>query len=146
MLKFSSELKVNRPVDKVFAWLTNPENQGKFDKSSLRMDVLTPGPWRTGTQLRELRDLGGRKMEVLSEIAELDSNRRFVIRSKTGPGWLGIWSFEPEGTGTRLRWTGQLTMKGFARLFEPLIGKQMRAQIEQQFANLPRLIEAETSE
>ena len=146
MLKFSSDLKVNRPVDKVFAWLTNPENQGKFDKSSLRMDVLTPGPWRTGTQLRELRDLGGRKTEVLSEIAELDSNRRFIIRSKTGPGWLGTWSFEPEGAGTRLRWTGQLTMKGFARLFEPLIGRQMRTQIEQQFANLPRLIEDEIPE
>jgi carbon monoxide dehydrogenase subunit G len=146
MLKFSSDLKVNRPVDKVFAWLTNPENQGKFDKSSLRMDVLTPGPWRTGTQLRELRDLGGRKTEVLSEIAELDSNRRFVIRSKTGPGWLGTWNFEPEGAGTRLHWTGQLTMKGFARLFEPLIGRQMRLQIEQQFANLPRLIEDEIPE
>jgi len=31
MLKFSANLKVNRPVDKVFAWLTNSENQGKFD-------------------------------------------------------------------------------------------------------------------
>ena len=47
MLKFSADLKVNRPVEKVFAWLTNPENQGKFDKSSLRMETLTPGPWRT---------------------------------------------------------------------------------------------------
>ena len=66
MLKFSSDLKVNRPVDKVFAWVTNAGNQGKFDKSSLEMEALTPGPWRTGTQFRELRDLGGRKTEVLS--------------------------------------------------------------------------------
>jgi carbon monoxide dehydrogenase subunit G len=143
MLKFSADLKVNRPVDQVFAWLTNPDNQSKFDKSSLKMEALTPGPWRTGTQFRELRDLGGRKTEVLSEIAELELNRRFVIRSKTGPGWLGTWNFEPEGAGTRLRWTGQLTMQGFARLFEPLIGRQMDAQISSQFAQLPQLIEAE---
>ena len=146
MLKFSADLKVNRPVDQVFAWLTNADNQGKFDKSSLKMEVLTPGPWRTGTQIRELRDLGVRKTEVLSEIAELEPNRRFIVRSKTGPGWLGTWEFEPEGAGTRLRWLGQLTMKGFARLLEPLIGKQMRSQINHQFARLPGLLETEIPE
>jgi uncharacterized protein YndB with AHSA1/START domain len=146
MLKFSADVKVDRPVDKVFAWLTNAGNQGKFDKSSLKMEALTPGPWRAGSQFRELRDLGGRKTEVLSEIAELEPNRRFVIRSKTGPGWLGTWVFEPEGNGTRLLWTGQLTMKGFARLLEPLIGRQMDAQISRQFDQLPQLIESEIPE
>jgi uncharacterized protein YndB with AHSA1/START domain len=146
MLKFSADLKVNRPVEKVFAWLTNAENQAKFDKSSLKMEALTPGPWHTGTQFRELRDLGGRKTEVLSEIAELEPNRRFIIRSKTGPAWLGTWIFESEASGTRLHWTGQMTMKGFARLLEPMIGKQMRSQITQQFARLPQLIEADIPE
>jgi polyketide cyclase/dehydrase/lipid transport protein len=146
MLNFSADLKVNRPVDKVFAWLTNAKNHGKFDKSSLKMEVLTPGPWKTGTQFRELRDLGGRKTEVLSEIAELVPDRRYIIRSKTGPGWLGTWNFEPEGAGTRLSWTGQLAMKGFARLLEPLIGRQMRAQIDRQFVGLSHLLEAEIPE
>ena len=146
MLKFSADLKVNRPVEKVFAWLTNVDNQGKFDKSSLKMELLTPGPWRAGSQFRELRDLGGRKTEVLSEVSELEPNRRFVIRSKTGPGWVGVWNFEPEGTETRLNWTGQLTMQGFARLVEPLIGRQMRSQIGQQFAQLPNLLESEIAE
>ena len=146
MLKFSADVKVNRPVEKVFAWLTNPDNQGKFDKSSLKMEALTPGPWRAGTQLRELRNLGGRKTKVLSEIAELEPNRLFVVRSKTGPGWLGTWRFEPEGAATRLRWTGELTMKGFARLFEPLIGRQMNSQISSQFAGLPQLMEKEIAE
>ena len=146
MLKFSADVKVNRPVEKVFAWLTSTDNQGKFDKSSLKMELLTPGPWRTGSQFRELRDLGGRKTEVLSEIADLEPDRRFVIRSKTGPGWLGTWRLEPEGTGTRLRWTGELSMQGFGRLIEPLIGRQMNVQIARQFAELPPLLEKEISE
>jgi hypothetical protein len=141
MLKFAADLRVDRPVEQVFAWLTTAENQGKFDKSSLKMEALTPGPWQAGTQFRELRDLGGRKSEVLSEVAELEPNRRFVIRSKTGPEWLGIWLFEPDGNSTHLRWTGQLRMKGFGRLLEPLIGHQMRAQIDRQFAQLPSIVE-----
>jgi hypothetical protein len=146
MLKFSADLKVNRPVGKVFAWLTNADNQGKFDKSSLKMEALTPGSWRAGTEFRELRDMGGRKTQVLSEITELEPDRRFIIRSKTGPDWLGIWTFESEGDGTRLHWMGQLTMKGLARLLEPLIDKQMRPQISSQFAQLPQLIESEIPE
>jgi hypothetical protein len=76
----------------------------------------------------------------------LEPNKRFVIRSKTGPGWLGTWLFQPDGTATKLHWTGQLTMKGFTRLLEPLIGKQMRSQINQQFSALPGLIETEIPE
>ena len=146
MMKFSADLYVNRPVGKVFAWLTNTQNQGKFDKTSLAMDLLTPAPWQAGSQFRELRNLGGRKTEVLSEIIEFETNKLFLIRSKTGPEWLGTWSFEPEKSGTRLRWTGQMTMKGFSRLLEPIIASQMRSQIDQQFSALPRIIESEIAE
>jgi hypothetical protein len=36
-----------------------------------------------------------------------------------------------------------MTMKGFARFLEPIIGSQMRSQIEQQFSTLPGIIESE---
>ena len=146
MLEFAADLKINRPVAEVFTWLTNADNQRKFDQGSLEMQVLTPGAWRAGTQFRELRNLGGRKSTVFSEVAELEQNKRFVIRSKTGPGWLGVWVFEAEDAGTRLHWTGQLRMKGFARLLEPLIGRQMRPAVAQQFARLPSLIESEIAQ
>ncbi len=141
MLEFCADLKVNRPVDKVFAWLTNADNQRKFDKSSLAMEVLTLGSWQTGTQFREVRDLGGRKVEVLSEIAELELNKRPIIRSKTGPDWLGTWLFESENGSTRLHWTRQMITKGLFRLIEPVIGRQMRPIIQQQFAQLHPLHE-----
>jgi hypothetical protein len=146
MLEFAANLRINRPPAAVFAWLTNADNQRKFDQGSLEMQVLTPGPWHAGTQFRELRNLGGRKTTVLSEVAELEQNKRFVIRSKTGPEWLGVWVFEPEGGSTRLQWTGQLRMKGLSRLLEPLIGRQMRGVVAQQFARLPSLIEREIAE
>ena len=146
MLEFAADLTINRPLAAVFAWLTNADNQRKFDQGSLEMQLLTPGPWHAGTQFREIRNLGGRRTTVLSEVAELEQNKRFVIRSKTGPGWLGVWVFEPDGESTRLHWTGELRMKGLSRLLEPLIGRQMRPAIAQQFARLPSLIEGEVAQ
>lgn len=143
MLKFSADLTINRPVEQVFSWLTNPDNQRKFDASSLEMEALTPGPWRSGMQFREVRNLGGRRTEVLSEITQFELNRLFVIRSKTGPDWIGTWQFEPRNNTSYLHWTGQMTMQGIARLLEPLVGRQMKPQIERQFAALPALIESE---
>jgi hypothetical protein len=110
------------------------------------MQVLTPGPWHAGTQFREIRNLGGRKTTVLSEVAEQEQNKRFVIRSKTGLGRLGVWVFEPDGRSTRLHWTGQLRMKGLSRLLEPLIGRQMHPVVALQFARLPSVIESEIAE
>jgi hypothetical protein len=37
-------------------------------------------------------------------------------------------------------------MKGFSRLLESLIGKQMRSQIARQFSQLPSLIESEIAD
>ena len=65
MLKFSADLKVNRPLEKVFDWLTSADNQGKFDKSSLKMELLTPGPWRSGSQFRKLSSGLSRVMIII---------------------------------------------------------------------------------
>ena len=141
MIEFTANIYINRPVEQVFAWLTTAENQTKFDKSALEMELLTPAPWQTGSQFREVRNIGGRKTEVFAEIVDLVPNRRFVASSKTGPGWLGRWEFAPEGAGTRLNWSGRLTMKGLGRLIEPVIDRKMRPQLVDQFAALPGVIE-----
>lgn len=41
----------------------------------------------------------------------------------------------------RLCWTGQKRMKRFEDLLEPLVGRQMRAQITRSFAQLPAILE-----
>ena len=51
-----------------------------------------------------------------------------------------------QGTFDKSSLKGELRMKGFARLLEPLIGRQMRSKIDRQFADLPRLMEAEIPE
>jgi hypothetical protein len=76
MLEFSAALTIRRPIGDVFAWLTDAENQGMFDKGSVKMTLLTPGPWRAGSQFREVRSMGGRRITALSEVAEAGQRHR----------------------------------------------------------------------
>ncbi|HEY9844101.1 MAG TPA: SRPBCC family protein [Candidatus Obscuribacterales bacterium] len=146
MQEFTAEVTIRQPVARVFTWLTTAGNHPKWDKSSLGMECLTPGPWKKGTCFREQRLMGSRKVDVLSEIIAFKPNELFVVKSRTGPGWLGTWQFHDIPEGTRLKWSAQFRMYGIGRLFEGLIAGKIRKAIGPQFGALPAIIEAELNE
>jgi uncharacterized protein YndB with AHSA1/START domain len=144
MIEHSIDMIIGRPVDEVFAWLTDEKNHAKWDSGSVEMKAETPGPWHTGLKFQEVRKVGGRNMDVASKVAAFEPNQRFEIESLTGPGWHGTWLFSPanSGAGTRLQFIGQLTFKGFMRLLEFIIASQFKKQVEANFAKLKRILES----
>ena len=144
MIAHQIDITIGRPVEDVFAFLTNSDNHPRWDPSSVSMEQQEPGPWRAGMKFREVRKVAGRDTEVLSEVVALEPNSRFNIASLSGPEWRGQWLFEPVGhDATRLRFEARLTFKGFMRLVEPLIARGFRQQIEENFARLKQVLEAE---
>jgi hypothetical protein len=141
VIQHQIDITIQRPVADVFAFLTNPSNHPKWDSTSVSMEQLEPGPWQTGTRLREVRNLGGRPTEVASQVAYLEPNRRFNIASLSGPEWRGQWDFTPVGDATRLQFEGRLTFTGLMRLFEPLIARGFKRQLNENFARLKRVLE-----
>jgi uncharacterized protein YndB with AHSA1/START domain len=141
MIQHQIDLTIHRPVEEVFAFLTNAANHPKWDSTSILMEPQEPGLWHTGIRFREVRKLGGRNTEVASQIAYLEPNRRFNIASLTGPEWRGQWLFEPVAEGTRLQFEGSLTFKGIMRLFEPFIAGGFKLQLDENFARLKDVLE-----
>ena len=74
-------------------------------------------------------------------MVELEANRLMEIRNLSGPPFAGQWRFSPAGTGARLRWSGEMRLTGFARLFEPLIARAFSKDVEANFARLKRILE-----
>jgi uncharacterized membrane protein len=144
MIEHTVDIRIDRPVEQVFAFLTDARNHSKWDTLSVAMEQQEPGPWRTGLKFREVRKLGGRDVEVYSQIASFTPNQRFDIQSVTGPPFQGHWVFEPENGGTHLRYTAQMQPTGFARLLEPLIAGQFRKQLNDNFARLKTVLESGT--
>jgi Polyketide cyclase / dehydrase and lipid transport len=137
------ELTIDRPVEEVFAFLTDAANHARWDASSLAMEPQEPGPWRAGLTFREVRRIGPRPVEVRSIIAELEPNRRLELRSLSGPPFQGHWRFAPSGSGTRLTWAGELRLAGPLRFFAPLIARSFGKSADANFARLKRILEDE---
>jgi hypothetical protein len=141
VIQHQVDIVIQRPVADVFAFLTDPTNHPKWDATSVTMEPQEAGPWHTGMKFRETRNLNGRQIEVLSQVAYLEPNRRFNIISLNGPDWRGQWDFVPVGEATRLQFEGRLTFKGIMRLFEPLIARGFKRQLDTNFAQLKRVLE-----
>jgi uncharacterized protein YndB with AHSA1/START domain len=144
MIRHQIDLQIKRPIEAVFSFLTNASNHPKWDALSISMETQGDGVWHQGMTFREVRKIGGRNTEVSSKIAVFEPNRRMEIQSITGPNFHGTWIFEPTDTGTRLLYTAEMQLNGVMRLLEPLIAGQFKKQLEDNFANLKRVLEQTT--
>lgn len=141
MIRHQIHLKIQRPVEQVFSFLTNANNHPKWDTLSVSMEAQQAGEWRQGMTFREVRKIGGRDTEVSSKIAVFDLNRHMEIQSLSGPDFHGTWIFETVNGGTHLLYTAEMQLGGLMRLLEPLIAGQFKKQLEANFANLKRVLE-----
>lgn len=95
MITASADITIDRPLQDVFAFLTDAANHPRWDSTSVEMEPLEPGPWRAGLTFRELRRIGPRTMEVRSRIAALEPDSSMDLESLTGPTFRGHWRLTP---------------------------------------------------
>lgn len=141
MISESMQVHLDRPIEQVFAFLTDAANHPQWDASSLAMEPTQPGPWRPGLEFREVRRIGPRRVEIWSRIAALDPPHAMEIESLTGPQFTGSWRLEPDSGGTRLTWRGTMRLRGVQRLMQPVIARSFRASAATNFARLKDVVE-----
>jgi hypothetical protein len=141
MITASADVFIRRPIDDVFAFLTDAANHPRWDSSSVEMVPLQPGTWRQGLEFREVRRIGPRLTEVRSRIAGYEPGRGMDLESLTGPSFRGHWRLTAADGGTRLQWSGELQPAGLMRFIAPLIERQFRQTTAANFARLQSLLE-----
>ena len=141
MITATADVTIDRPIEDVFAFLTEAANHGLWDSTSIEMVPSESGPWRQGLEFRELRLIGRRPTEVRSRIAEFEPNQGMDLESLTGPTFRGHWRLSAADGRTRLRWTGELELSGFARVLSALIQRQFRHATAANFTKLKSVLE-----
>lgn len=142
MARAEFSVVINRPVEDVFAVISNPNNNPKWQSGTLEGKQTSPGPIGVGTTVRFVRMFLGRRIENEQEITEFEPNRRFAAKgTKPFPGQMSVTVERIEG-GTRVRATMEAEPSGFFKLAEPLVIRVFKRQIQSDFENLKDLMEA----
>jgi len=144
MLKIESSVVINRPVEEVFAVLSNHENYPKWNPPVMEVKKTSTGPIGLGTTWRSVSHRLGKRRETESETVEYEPNRKVTRRHTHGMPVKDHLSFEGVGGGTRVTEIMEAEPGGFFRLAAPLLVPLMKRQLNGTLTNLKELMEAHT--
>jgi hypothetical protein len=126
-------LHIEAPVEKVFAYFKDPANWQELQEGITFEDVR-PTPEGVGTSYRWTARMAGLPVRGTNVFTEFVPDQRIVDESSLSLEGTWIYTFEPEGSGTRLtlenrnrsfwrvpplsRLLDQATARGHARVME----------------------------
>jgi carbon monoxide dehydrogenase subunit G len=137
---------VDRPVEEVFAFLADGENDKKFSSRIVEIEKTTDGPPAVGTVYASTAKDGGVKAKHEFELTEFEQPSK--IRWKElggGPVFVteGGYDIAPAaGGGTELTFFNVLEGRGFGKLIFPLVIRSARKGADDFAASIKRAIES----
>lgn len=134
---------IARPVEDVFAVLSDVTNVPIWSSNAIEETLLTPGPLRKGSRRRAVtKGFAGRTMQNEAEMIEFEPNRRMVVEVLDAPVPARIViEFTPVEGGTRLDWTGILFPRGILAPTAFLMARFYRMAFEKDLRNLKVLMD-----
>ena len=142
MIKVELSVVINRPVEEVFAYATNPANNAKWQEGLVESRLVSSGPIGVGSQITDVRKFLGRDMDSKLEVTAFEPNRKFGEKVISGPLQFEIIeSFEPAGDGTKVSLLAHGEPGGFFKLAEGMVQKQIQSQLEGDAQRLKKALE-----
>lgn len=131
---------IERPVDEVFAYLTDVSNEVEWQSNLLEAALTSDGPVGQGTTGRDVRRSMGMKVVSAWECTAFEPGRMFAFTVSKPITFTASYTFEPVEGGTRV--TMKASPTGSAKIVWPLMASMGRKQYAADFARLKAVLEA----
>ena len=144
--KFGASVRIDRPVEEVFDFLADGDNDPKFSPRVLEIRKTTDGPAGAGTVYASTVKDAGMKTQREFRLTEFErpSRIRWTEVSRhaiTAPE--GGYDLKPDGDGTRLTFFNVLEGHGFGKLLTPLALRSARGGADDFAGAIKAAVEAE---
>ena len=138
MIELENTIRINRPVDEVFAFLSDLENIPKWNYYVLEVRKLSNGPVGIGTVYHQVRKTDEQDLRI----TELDRNRKIVVKTlpRSFPSLEMTLSLREEGNATRVRDEWRLD-SGWPAPVEWLGAGRIKAAVAGNLTKLKELLE-----
>lgn len=140
--EIEDSIVINRPLEEVFAYLTDVANWSRWNEAVGNVAQTPPGPMGLGTTLQGASEVMGRTMAWSGEILEYEPNKKVIQKMRVGPAEIqASWIFEPVEGGTRLTMRSEAETGGPFTIAGPLIDRLVKKQMEENLARLKAVLE-----
>jgi hypothetical protein len=121
--RFETTVVIDRPINDVFGFLANGENDPKFSPRVLEIEKATEGPPGVGTVyastvkdagMKTNREFKYTEFEPPTKIRWTEISKNLVMATEGG------YDLAPEGNGTRVTLFNVLEGRGVGKLITPL--------------------------
>lgn len=143
MIKIRNSFQINRPVEEVFAFVTNIDKLPLWAGPVTEAKQTSEGPIGVGTTQTQTAQFLGRKVETNQEVTEYELNKKFSTKATSGPLPMEVrYTFESVDGGTMVQLEGDVAAGGFFALAEPIAGRMLQRQTDADAVTLKELLES----
>jgi uncharacterized membrane protein len=144
-MEFQETVTIQKPVEEVFAYMSNAENDAEWRTNVVEIEKVSPGEKGVGTEYRQVvKGPMGKGLDADLRYTEFEPNQRVAFETISGavrPS--AVIEFTPlSESSTQVRITMTWEPKGAAKATAPVVGRMLESSIKESYANLPRVLES----
>lgn len=122
MARYTATIATPRPIEEVFAYLSDFSNTLEWDPGVVEAQRLDDDAVAAGSEFRIVAEFLGRRNSLLYRVVEFDPPRLVTFRGvNSSVVSLDRLTFEHFGGGTQVTYDAELTLKGPFKLADPLL-------------------------
>ena len=143
MTSITHSISINCPVQQVFDFVSNFENDKYWWEAVIETQKLTPGPIGVGTEFDELTKVLFVRVQNHLRVTKHQPPTLICYRNESPQLSYDLeYHFAPEQNGTTFTLVATLEFKGALRLLFPIAMSTLHGQLDRSFDILKRHLES----
>jgi uncharacterized protein YndB with AHSA1/START domain len=142
MISFETSVHIDRPIEEVFAYVSDPCNFPHWNSAVHTVRKTSPGTTDIGSTYAMERQLPTGRATNGLEIVARDRPREFAIRTTEGPTpFLYRYRFSTAPNATVIQLDAQVELPGVAALMPQLARRSVKGGVDDNLAALKQTLE-----
>jgi uncharacterized protein YndB with AHSA1/START domain len=137
-----TEIHITAAPERVAAYTADPAHAPDWYANIDSVEWLTPPPVALGSRMAFVARFLGRRLAYTYEVVEYVPGERLVMRTAQGPFPMETtYTWQPDGTGTRMSLRNRGEPSGFAGIAAPVMVAAMRRANRKDLERLKAVVE-----